>query len=164
MHELAVFYRYLDILIHFTQVVDVSTLQRANFRPKIGLITWFLLVYAEFDVNQQHLLRLRSWIHQNVSEFHGESDGKVLHACWRSENAKIIVARLYERLVYREVRFQRKYSFSQDTFWQFWRCSHEMRELKLNLLVGIYPRINRSGFFHVDQRFSRYGQFLTKAP
>ena len=88
-HELVVFYRYLDILIHFTQVVDVSTLQRANFRPKIGLITWFLLVYAEFDVNQQHLLRLRSWIHQNVSEFHGESDGKALHAYGRSENAKI---------------------------------------------------------------------------
>ena len=46
-------------------------------------------------------------IHQNVSEFHGESDGKVLHAFGRSENAKIIhviihviVARLYQRLVY----------------------------------------------------------------
>ena len=171
MHELVVFYRYLDILIHFTHVVDVSSLQRANFRPKIGQIRWFSSLYADFDVNQQHLLRLRSWIHQNVSEFHGESDGKALHACGRSENAKIIhviihviVARLYQRLVYREVRCVSKYSFSQDTFSQFWRCSHEMRELRLNVLVGIYPRINCSGFFRVLQRFSRYGQFLTKAP
>ena len=39
-----------------------------------------------------------------------------------------------------------------------------MRELRLNVSVGIYPRINRSGFLHVDQRFSRYGQFFTKVP
>ena len=110
-------------------------------------------------------------IHQNVSEFHGESDGKVLHAFGRSENAKIIhviihviVARLYQRLVYSEVRCVTKYSFSQDTFSQFWRCSHEMRELRLNVLVGIYPRINCSGFFRVLQRFSRYGWFSTKVP
>ena len=55
----------------------------------------FTLLYADFDVNQQHLLRLRSWIHQNVSEFHGESDGKALRACGRSENAYFEVVLLF---------------------------------------------------------------------
>ena len=46
----------------------------------------FTLLYADFDVNQQHLLRLRSWIHQNVSEFYGESDDEALHARGRPKN------------------------------------------------------------------------------
>ena len=42
---------------------------------------------AKSRINQQHLLGMRSWIHQNLSEFHGEFDGEVLHACGRWENA-----------------------------------------------------------------------------